>query len=450
MRRLRVVMAGLAAALLSASLVPPATAAASMPAVTAIAAGPYHACAITGAGGLECWGQNIFGQLGDGTMTDRLTPVPVPGLTSGVAAVTAGEMYTCALTVGGAVKCWGNNGDGQLGDGTTTESRVPVDVVGLSSGVRAIVAGWGGHTCALTKRGAVKCWGNNGDGQLGDGTTTESRVPVDVVGLSSGVRAIVAGGFQTCALLNSGGVRCWGYGGDGQLGNGSRLHRTVPVDVVGLVDGVSAIAAGDDYACAVTTGGGVTCWGNNRSGLLWTDATTNSFSPVDVPGLPGGVGAIAAGEYHLCALMRGGHVQCWGANTWGQLGDGTTTNSSIPVAVSGLGGEVTAIATSGFSSYTCAIVRGGVQCWGHNKAGQLGNGTTVSSGVPVDVRFARVASPARSWRSTISGAGLSGTASLAVPPTGWATTTFTLRSLRTGVSVAARIVSGASCDRAPR
>jgi alpha-tubulin suppressor-like RCC1 family protein len=451
MRTLRTVTVGLAAAALLATSIPPAvTVAASVPTITAIAAGSYHACAITSGGGLVCWGANYSGQLGDGTTIDRLTPVPVLGLASGVAAVAAGEGHTCAVTRGGAVKCWGSNEAGQLGDGTTTQSTVPVDVVGLASGVRSVTAGWGGHTCAITAAGGVTCWGNNGGGQLGDGTTTPSSVPVDVVGLSSGVSAIVTGGFQTCALTSGGGVKCWGYGGDGQLGNGSRSQSTVPVDVAGLSSGVTAIAAGDGYACALTASGGVMCWGANKGGLLWEDTKENSLTPVEVKGLDNRVVAINAGQSHICVLTKDGGVECWGANGWGQLGDGTTVDSPSPVDVSGLTSRVTGIAVNGFSNYGCAIAgSGGIRCWGSNKGGQLGDGTTTSSSVPVDVTFARrqaTSPPATvSWAATIAGAGLSGRAALAVPPTGWATSAFSLYHLKTGVSVSARILAGAAC-----
>jgi hypothetical protein len=158
---------------------------------TAIAAGGVHTCALTSAGGVKCWGYNPYGQLGDGTTTGRSTPVPVSGLAGGVAALAAGSIHTCALTSAGAVKCWGNNIYGQLGDGTTTERHTPVAVSGLASGVAALAAAGSGHTCALTGAGAVKCWGRNGHGALGDGTTTERHTPVAVVGFGASPKCLV-------------------------------------------------------------------------------------------------------------------------------------------------------------------------------------------------------------------------------------------------------------------
>ena len=365
--------------------------------VHAIAGGGWHTCALVGSGGVKCWGDNQFGQLGEGS-TDRTTPVDVVGLSSDVYAISAGGRRTCVLTTAGGVQCWGVNRAGQLGDGTQRERRRPVNVVGLSSGVQAIAVSGGGdhewHTCALTGAGGVKCWGDNDHGQLGDGTQTDRRVPVDVVGLSSGVQAIAAGGMHTCALTTRGDVKCWGLNNRGQLGDGTRPDRRVPVDVKRLSSGVQAIAAGGRHTCALTSAGGVKCWGDNGLGQVGDGSQlvpflTNRRRPVDVKGLSSGVQAIAAGRRHTCALTTRGGVKCWGSNGSGALGAPTRTPyQSTWVDVVGLSSGVQAIAASNY--HTCALTNaGGVKCWGSNTHGQLGDGTTTvgstANVIPVDV-----------------------------------------------------------------
>ncbi|MCU1497907.1 MAG: Poxvirus family protein, partial [Acidimicrobiales bacterium] len=242
------------------------------------------------------------------------------GLSSGVTAIAAGSNHSCALTSAGAVKCWGLNGSGQLGNNSTATSLVPVDVSGLSSGVTAIAAG-GTHSCALTSAGAAKCWGSSNNGQLGNNSTgTQSLVPVDVSGLSSGVTAIAAGGAHSCAVTSAGALKCWGLNSSGQLGNNSTATSSVPADVSGLSSGVTAIAAGSNHSCALTSAGAVKCWGLNGSGQLGNNLTATSLVPVYVSGLSSGVTAIAAGGNHSCGLASGGALKCWGDNSSGQLG----------------------------------------------------------------------------------------------------------------------------------
>jgi alpha-tubulin suppressor-like RCC1 family protein len=349
---------------------------------TAIAAGYSHTCAIAKPGGVKCWGYNGHGELGDGTTSSHRTPVAVLRLGKRVRSLAAGVGVTCAVTSAGGVKCWGSNDHGELGDGTTTDRHEPVAVSGLADGVRAVVAGEA-LSCALTIAGAVKCWGYNHYGELGDGTTADRRTPVAVNALAR-VSAIAVGYLHACALTTAGGVKCWGYNGYGQLGDGTTINRHVPVDVAGLAHGVVAITAGGGHSCALTSRGGVVCWGSNYVGELGDGTTTRRLTPVSVAGLARGIAAIAAGgEAHGCALTTGGSVECWGYNGYGQVGDGTTTDRHAPVAVSGLATGVRAIAAGGFG-HSCAITSARkVVCWGRNTSGQVGDGST-------DERHARV------------------------------------------------------------
>jgi alpha-tubulin suppressor-like RCC1 family protein len=352
---------------------------------TAITAGYAHTCALTRTGGAQCWGYNRFGQLGDGTTVDRRSPVAVLGLARGVRAIAAGGRHTCALMKGGAVECWGDNRHGELGDGTTKRRLKPVAVAGLPRGIRAVVAGET-FACALTRSRGVECWGDNRHGELGDGTTRDRDEPAAVSGLGSGVTAIALGYFHACALKRAGTVECWGYNGYGQLGDGATIDRRAPVRVSGLRD-VVAISAGGGHTCALTRGGAVRCWGSNRYGELGDGTTARSSTPVAVSGLEGGVRAIdVGGEAHGCALTRGGALECWGYNGYGQLGDGTTTDRVVPVDVVGLAMGVRSIAAGGYG-HTCALTRAGeVECWGRNSSGQLGDGTTSDRHTPIPVR----------------------------------------------------------------
>ena len=279
-------------------------------------------------------GQNDKGQVGDGTTTDRLTPVDVSGLTSGVTALTAGQKHTCAVTIAGAVKCWGLNDKGQLGDGTATDRSLPVSVTGLPGAAGAIAAGER-HTCAVTTGGAVLCWGYNSDGQLGDGSQTDRTGPVAVSGLGVGFGDVAGGQSHSCAIAISGAVRCWGRNDKGQLGDGTQTDRLTPVPVGGLTD-VRAISAGQKHTCVATLGGKAACWGQNADGQLGDGSKTDRLTPVAVSGLTAGVVDIATGTSHSCAMTLSGSGWCWGKNGQGRLGDGTTTDSIVPVLVLGI------------------------------------------------------------------------------------------------------------------
>ncbi len=367
-RQIALVLAVLVLAALAASGIlwpnPRPAAANPLAGIADVTAGEWHTCALTTTGGVLCWGDNGFGQLGNGSTGGSAIPVGVSGLASGVTAVSAGGLFNCAVTSAGGAKCWGS------GFGAT-----PVDVVGLASGVASIDGG-GQHTCAVTTGGGLKCWGQNGFGQLGDGTTTKTVTPVDVSGLASGVVSVSPGIEHTCALMVSGGVKCWGFNDFGQLGDGTTAGSTVPVDVVGLASGITAIAAGGNYSCALTSTGGIKCWGLGFG--------TN---PVDVVGLNSDVAAISASLYHFCALTTAGGLKCRGQNAFGQLGDGTTTKTVTPVDVVGFASGASAVATG--YHHTCAVTTaGGAKCWGSNYDGQLGNGRTSgfdANPIPVDV-----------------------------------------------------------------
>jgi alpha-tubulin suppressor-like RCC1 family protein len=251
------------------------------------------------------------------------------------------------MTAGG-VKCWGANVNGQLGDGSTASSDVPVDVAGLTSGVSAIAVG-GEHTCALTSHGGLKCWGWNARGQLGIGTAIDSDAPVDVPRLAGAVSAVAAGGRHTCALMTAGGVRCWGYNEFGQLGDGTTTDRPMPVDVVGLPSSIRAITTGGNFSCALKTDGRVACWGLNAAGQLGDGTYMDSPAPVDVAGLASGVSTIADGFYHACGVTTDGGVTCWGGNESGQLGIGTTGDSPTMTGVKNADGTPLIAASAGDS-----------------------------------------------------------------------------------------------------
>ncbi len=350
--------------------------------VVRITVGAYHSCAGLGGGAMRCWGDNVYAQLGNGNSDEQLVAVPVIGLASGVQSIGGGGSHTCAVA-NGAARCWAYNYFGQVGDGSDTDRDLPTQVLGLASGTAAISTGMN-HSCALTSAGGVKCWGANGFGQIGDGTDTNRLSPVNVTGLTSGVQALSAGGEHTCALTTGGGVRCWGNNDYGQIGDGSNTQRSTPVNVSGLTSGVQAISAGRFHTCAVLTSGAVRCWGSNEDGQLGDGTTTDRSIPVNVVGFGSGGRAVAAGTGHTCAATTGGAARCWGSNTWGELGNGTTSPSLVPVNVTGLSSGVLFVAAG--ASHACAVSNDGLaRCWGGNEYGQLGDDSWNDRTTPVVV-----------------------------------------------------------------
>jgi len=408
-----------------------------------IAVGGHHACVVLTSARVECWGSNFFGSLGNGTRLDRAIPTPTIGLPlplHSVNAVTSGVMTSCAVTAGfgaacwgqmtgdgspltavhtsavavknlppGAVsqvsagyggcalirtgglatglRCWGANDWGELGNGNTKSSVVPVKVSSISNAES--VASGATHVCALVHNGGAWCWGENNWGQLGNGTTSNSSVPVSVTGLPSNMAQVAAADDHTCALLKNQTVKCWGLNNVGQLGDGTTSNRITPVAVAGLT-GVVQIALGDGYTCALLDFGGVQCWGNNAFGELGNGTTTNSTSPVQVSGLTGGVQAISAGDAGACAVLLSAQVDCWGDNSAGELGNGSVGGQSdTPVAVSGGSflSDGSSIGLGNLGSTGCALDGSETaQCWGENSHGEVGNGTITDTGSPAVVQ----------------------------------------------------------------
>lgn len=295
-----------------------------------IRVGVAHTCGRTRDGRVACWGLNNFGQLGDGTFDNRSTPTFISDLTS-VERLSVGGHHACVRRSEGGVRCWGRNNFGQLGNGLMNDSPIPVPVSGLPSNVDQLAAGLY-HTCALLSTGIVWCWGQNFDGQLGDGTIEDRRAfPIQVPNLDS-VVAIAAGAYFTCALRSGGDVWCWGQNSHGQLGDGSfGEERATPSPVADLTDAVH-LAAGLQHACAIRASGQTVCWGDNELGAVGDGTTLMRTRFVDVVGLTSAV-ELAAGYRSTCARDASDNVFCWGYNEYGQLGDGTTEDSLVPVRV---------------------------------------------------------------------------------------------------------------------
>jgi len=401
----------------------------------AVESGLDESCAIVGTGGVDCWGYNGDGGLADGSSTGpdacgasacSTMPVPVSGITTAGSISTGGA--PCALLSGGGIDCWGSNSLGALGDGTSTGpdtcgsspcSTAPVAVSGITSAKQISAGGElpGGSefACAVLSGGTVECWGKANAGELGDGSYTGpdscgvletacSTSPVAVSGITTATE-VSAGGYGACALLSSGHVDCWGLSYAGELGNDStgpdscydsNPCSTTPVAVSGITT-ATEVSAGGYGACALLSNRHVDCWGANGSGQLGDGTNTGpetctdpggsepcSTTPVEVSGITNATQVAAAGSGEFsCALLSTGAVDCWGGNASGELGDGTTSGSTSPVAVSGIS-DATQISAG--SAIGCALISGGqVDCWGTNGDGELGNGTTTESDSPVAV-----------------------------------------------------------------
>ncbi len=356
------------------------------PVVTQIASSYDHTCALFSDGKVKCWGDNGGGQLGNGSKGGAyLIPVDVKDV-SNATAIATGFDFSCAIINNDSVKCWGSNSSGELGNGSSGGSyNIPVDVINVS-GATAIAAG-SFHACVVAG-GNVKCWGDNTYGQLGGGVDGNSPTPVTVKNLTGGADVIGATAIaasstgarhdHTCAVVANGAVKCWGYNMYGQLGNGKKVDTNAAVDVSGL-SGAKQVSMDINFTCAAMNNGAVKCWG---VGGALGGAATSSSTPVDVTNIANVV-AIASGDNHSCAVINDGTMKCWGDNTNGHLGDETTTPSTNPVSVKNMSN---ATATS-VASASCAIAGGSVKCWGGNDNGQLGTGDKNASYTPVSVKF---------------------------------------------------------------
>ncbi len=334
-------------------------------------------------GSVWCWGRNNYGQLGNGQKDTSFKPVRVSGLKK-IQAVAAGGRHSCALDQGGTVWCWGKNAKGQLGDGSVKDQSRPVKVAGLS-GIQAIDAG-NDHTCALAASGRLWCWGDNRTGQLGVPAGGQHTKPIRVEGVQK-VQSLSLGGFHTCAVTTAGALWCWGKNDVGQLGVGDTKTRSVPTRVSGAT-AVAHVTAGGAHSCALNRKGSLWCWGNNASGQLGDGTSRLRFGPVKVKGIASVAQVSAGGGYlggHTCAVTQDGSAWCWGNNLSGQLGHSQPADThQHPTRLESVT-NVTAIEASG--RHSCALNRSGeVRCWGRNTDGQLGDGTSTDRPKPTKLK----------------------------------------------------------------
>lgn len=360
-----------------------------------VGAGVSHTCAILEGGALACFGSNRYGQAGIGSLVfQQATPAAVVGLGAGVIKMAGGDRHSCAIAAGGALKCFGADDEGQVGNGDLPGNvGEPSDVQGLGSGVVDVGAGID-HSCALLATGVVRCFGSNYYTQLArDPTILVRTSPTAVQGLTTGVTLLEAGNIHTCAQA-SGIISCWGNNYGLQLGVGGLLGfnddgaRGVPQAMTTQVTDVVELSMGGTFGCARTSSGGAVCWGSNAQSELGVTGSFDHVSPTEPSGLSTGVLQIAAGGSFACARLAAAtdsSVSCWGRNSSGQAGQyDMTTPRVAPGPVGGLGSGVVGLAAG--DSHACVIMAAsGVRCWGENDTGQLGDGDTTDSYLPVDV-----------------------------------------------------------------
>jgi len=374
--------------------------------ITQVVVGMSHACALTDGGEVYCWGDNSSGQLGNSNaaVSNSATPVRVTGIVA--TSITAGRDHTCASIPDGTIYCWGSNSNGQLGTGDTSYllSASPRLVVGISTASN--IAAGAMHTCAVVDNGAVKCWGTGAKFRLGLASSyaqNDVSTPTSVAGLSGlTVVQVSAGTSQSCVLLNTKAVKCWGDNAAGQLGAGATSSATPSPRAVSGIDGTTTsavqISMGSQHACAVLTDGTAKCWGNGGSGRIGNGSTTTAASPSAVKmggNVLTGIRSIASGAESSCAIINSGEVVCWGNNASGQLGNGSLVSQSQAVST-GITNAIAIAADLGSNvagaGHNCALLSDStVKCWGTGTNYVLGNGLTSSSSSPV---LAAVGTPA--------------------------------------------------------
>lgn len=377
-------------------------------------------CAVLNDGTIQCWGANGYGQLGNGTTTPSSVPVTVSGISNAVSVQTSGS-HTCAKLSTGEVKCWGYGLAGQLGQGTIASSSTPVLVSGISNATKVVVGTY--KSCALLNDSSIKCWGGNTANVFGQATATYSNSTPVVNTSLTGVADLSLGFAHLCVLKNDQSVKCTGWNNYSALGifdyyylimhppsltipyTHENLNNSLSVsgncnvlsngtikcwdannDLVGtLITGINTatqMIGTKTSGCALLSTGSVQCWGTGSYGELGNGSTTTSALPVNVSGISNAT-QITGALYHRCARLSTGEVKCWGYNQYGQLGDGSNTNRSTPVFVSGTN---TAVKVKTGIDHSCAVLSdGSAQCWGGNLYGALGNGTNTDSNVPVIV-----------------------------------------------------------------
>ena len=340
--------------------------------VTQLSANLTHSCARMKHGGVRCWGDNRAGALGDNVPIENKRPSQAE-LPSPATHIHTGSSATCANTTSGELFCWGQNASGQLGNGSTTDSSNPTRVVVSSDEHQTFTMGQigFGHSCAVTPTSELYCWGSNQSGQLGDLTSVQRTRPVLTSEIRSGTQQVVVGSWHTCALSSDQEVFCWGSNKAGQLAT-STSSSALPLPVTNLGGWPTKLASGSNHICALTVAGDVVCWGSNRYGQI--DASNSSealHTPQVRPGLgPNIVDISASGSNHTCVVLADGDIQCWGDNRYGQLGDGSTDATSDIITIESDGAPYVQVSPG--AQHTCAVRSdGSVWCWGSNQFGHF-------------------------------------------------------------------------------